>query len=195
MTTYYLLPAFDECGRFSSLLPPSLIYPATAASVCAVLSQTFRDSLCIPFRNEIMELVSWTLNAIDQIFTTRRPGKGEPSCPQGTFAAGYIMDSWGDWRMICLSMLSLEDVEDVYIFGFMIIGFLLIGTGGYLLYRKVDKAMVIFNSANKLPVDGLCRAVNTQTNATCDINRRLDEQSRKIDKIMEKIDAIGEEGS
>ncbi|MEQ2317111.1 hypothetical protein AMECASPLE_039382 [Ameca splendens] len=36
----------------------------------------------------IMDLVSWSLNAIDQIFSTGRQGKGEPSCPDGTFFSG-----------------------------------------------------------------------------------------------------------
>ncbi|KAM4560773.1 gap junction gamma-1 protein-like [Fundulus diaphanus] len=40
------------------------------------------------------DLVSWSLNAIDQILSTRRQGKGEPSCPEGTFANGYTLDYW-----------------------------------------------------------------------------------------------------
>ena len=72
-----------------------------------------------------MELIKWSLNAIDTIFPTRTPGSGEPGCPCGTFAAGYAMEAWEDWRVVCLSPLSTEDVEDVYIFGFMITGLLL----------------------------------------------------------------------
>ncbi|MEQ2234391.1 hypothetical protein ILYODFUR_031354 [Ilyodon furcidens] len=85
-----------------------------------------------------MDLVSWSLNAIDQIFSTGRQGKGEPSCPDVTFFSGYTMDSWKKWRIVCLTM-SVEDVEDVYIIGFLIAGFLLFGVCGYLAYREIGK--------------------------------------------------------
>ena len=63
-----------------------------------------------------MELIKWSLNAIDTIFSTRSAGLGEPVCPDGTFAAGYTMDTWDRWRVVCLAALSVEVVEDVYIF-------------------------------------------------------------------------------
>ena len=86
-----------------------------------------------------MDLVSWSLNAIDQIFSKMRGGKGDPNCPEGTHAAGYVQDSWSRWRLSCQAPLFIEDTEDVYIFGFMITGFLLFGVGGYLMYRKIKR--------------------------------------------------------
>ena len=83
-----------------------------------------------------MELVNWSLNAIDKISSTRSSGSGEPVCPDGTFAAGYMRDSWEKWRVVCLAILSVEDIEDLYIFGTMITGYLLIGLGIALVYRK-----------------------------------------------------------
>ena len=88
-----------------------------------------------------MDLIGWSLNAIDQIFSTRKLGKGEPVCPDGAFAAGYTMDSWEKWRPLCLALLSVEDVEDVYIIGIMVTSFLLFGAGGLLFYHKARKAM------------------------------------------------------
>ncbi len=38
-----------------------------------------------------MDLMNWSLDAIDTIFLTRKLGSGEPVCPDGTFAAGYTM--------------------------------------------------------------------------------------------------------
>ena len=73
-----------------------------------------------------MEFVNWSLNAIDKLFSTRSLGLGEPVCPDGTFAAGYMRDSWETWRVVCLAILSVEDIEDLYIFGTMITGYLLI---------------------------------------------------------------------
>ncbi|MEQ2223684.1 hypothetical protein ILYODFUR_039130 [Ilyodon furcidens] len=81
-----------------------------------------------------MDLVSWSLNTIDQIFSTGRLGKGESSCPDRTFFSGYTMDSWQKWKIVCLTMMSVEDVEDVDI-----IGFLLFGVCSYLTYREIRK--------------------------------------------------------
>ena len=97
-----------------------------------------------------MELVNWSLNAIDTIFSKRSTGSGEPSCPDGTFAAGYTMDAWDRWRVVCLAPLSVEDVEDIFIFGTVITGHLLIGVGGYLVYRKIMKSVAATKIA-KLP--------------------------------------------
>jgi len=60
-----------------------------------------------------MELVNWSLNAIDKIFSTRSSGSGELVCPDGTFAAGYMRGSWEKWRVLCLAILSVEDIEDL----------------------------------------------------------------------------------
>ncbi len=54
-----------------------------------------------------MDLINWSLNAIDTM------GSGEPDCPDGTFAAGYTMDAWERWRIVCLAALSVEDIEDL----------------------------------------------------------------------------------
>ncbi|CAM4574358.1 unnamed protein product [Leuciscus chuanchicus] len=60
-----------------------------------------------------MDLINWSLNAIDTIFSTRSLGSGEPDCPAGTFAAGYTMDAWERWQVVCLAALSVEDIEDI----------------------------------------------------------------------------------
>ena len=99
-----------------------------------------------------MDLISWSLNAIDTIFSTRNSGSGEPNCPAGTFAAGYTMDSWEKWRVVCLAALSVEDVEDIYLFGTVITGFLLIGLGGALVYRKIKEMVTAVKSPLKLPM-------------------------------------------
>ena len=44
-----------------------------------------------------------------------------------------MRDSWEKWRVVCLVILSVEDIEDLYIFGTMITGYLLIGLGITLL--------------------------------------------------------------
>ncbi|CAL8314732.1 unnamed protein product [Boreogadus saida] len=137
-----------------------------------------------------MDLIGWSLNAIDQIFSTRKQSKGEPACPEGTFAAGYMMDSWKEWRPLCLAILSVEDVEDVYIIVMMITGFLLLGGCGFLLYRKVREVKAALLAVDQLPAfaglqsnfAGLHRMVSTQSDDQkrymdtlfCELNRKLD---------------------
>ncbi len=52
-----------------------------------------------------MDLINWSLSAIDTIFSTRSLGSGEPVCPDGTFAAGYTRDAWERWQIVCLAAL------------------------------------------------------------------------------------------
>ncbi len=99
-----------------------------------------------------MDLINWSLNAIDTIFSTRSLGSGEPDCPDGTFAAGYTMDAWDRWRIVCLAALSVEDIEDIYLFGTMITGLLLIGLGFALGYRRIQKTGTAVQSLTRLPV-------------------------------------------
>ena len=136
-----------------------------------------------------MDLIGWSLNAIVQNFSTRKPGIGEPACPGGTFSARFTMDSWAKWRPLCLAVLSVEDVEDVYIIGIMITGFLLFGAGGLLFYRKARKAMAAYSAIEKLPViEGLCRAINGQTQVTCDLKRQMDTLMGKMDTMLGMMD-------
>ena len=83
---------------------------------------------------------------------------------------------------MCLAILSVEDVEDVYIIGMMITGFLLFGGYRFLFYRKLSKAMAVYSAFEKLPaivglqsnIAGLCRMADTQTHALGKLNRKLD---------------------
>ncbi|KAK5618642.1 hypothetical protein CRENBAI_014604 [Crenichthys baileyi] len=101
--------------------------------------------------------------------------KGNPLV-HGTFFSGYTMDSWQKWRIVCLSILSVEDVEDVYIIECLITGFLLFGVAGYLAYQEIRKTSAAVLAIARLPCmyDGICRAINTQTEMLRELNRRLD---------------------
>ncbi|KAL0148956.1 hypothetical protein M9458_055760, partial [Cirrhinus mrigala] len=145
------------------------------------ISETLFALLSKQKRN--MDLINWSLNAIDTIFSTRSLGSGEPNCPAETFAAGYVMDGWEKWCVVCLAALSLEDIEDIYLFGTLITGFLLMGLGGALLYRRLVKAVSAAQNPTKLAgwietVVG--RAVSTQTVV----------MDRKLENIVEKLAAM-----
>ncbi|MEQ2241648.1 hypothetical protein ILYODFUR_027452 [Ilyodon furcidens] len=97
------------------------------------------------------------------------------------FFSGYTMDSWQQWKIVCLTTMSVEEIENVYIFGLLIKGFLLFAVGGYLAYRVIHKMWAAVQSIPKLPamLDGVCRGINTQTGM-------LREQNRKLDTILEQ---------
>ncbi len=46
----------------------------------------------------------------------------------------------------------MEDIEDIYLFGTMITGILLIGLGFALGYRKIQKTGTAVQSLTRLPV-------------------------------------------
>ncbi len=82
-----------------------------------------RLSLCTALQTKIL-WINWSLNAIDTIETWV---SGNLSCPDGTFAAGYTM-AHGRGGELCVLRLFGKDI-DIYLFGTMITGILLIGLG------------------------------------------------------------------
>ena len=139
-----------------------------------------------------MDLISWSLNAIDTIFSTRSLGSGEPACPAGTLAAGYTMDAWERWRVVCLAPLSVEDIEDIYLFGTLITGLLLIGLGIALMYRLNQRTVTAVQSPTKLPgmIGAVGRAVGTQTVAIQNLNRNMDNIMEKFSALQRRMDRL-----
>ena len=103
--------------------------------------------------------------------------------------AGYMMDAWEQWRVVCLAALSVEDVEDIYLFGTMITGFLLFGLGATLIYRKIKETATAVISPIRLPemIDALGRAVGTQTVVS---NRLIDNNKEMFTAMQMKLDRI-----
>ncbi len=169
--------ALNGGGRiFHSLSSPLF---SLLALLSRLVSSIERLSLHCSPNWKIMDLINWSLNAIDTIFSTRSLGSGEPDCPDGTFSAGYTMDAWERRRIVCLAALSVEDIEDIYLFGTMITGLLLIGLGFALGYRRIQKTGTAVQSLTRLPVmiEAVGRAVSIETET---INRNMD-------SIMEKF--------
>ncbi len=53
---------------------------------------------------------------------------------------------------MCLAALSVDDIEDIYLFGTMITGILLIGLSFALGYRRIQKTGTAVQSPTRLPV-------------------------------------------
>ncbi len=98
------------------------------------------------------------------------------------------MDAWERWRIVCLAALSVEDIEDIYLFGTMITGLLLIGLGFALGYRRIQKTGTAVQST-RLPVmtEAVGRAVSIETET---INRNMDSIMEKLTALQKKIDNI-----
>lgn len=47
---------------------------------------------------------------------------------------------------MCLLLVSVEDVADVYIIAIVVNGFVLFGMGGFLLYRKLQNVSAAINN-------------------------------------------------
>ncbi len=100
------------------------------------------------------------------------------------------MDAWERWRIVCLAALSVEDIEDIYLFGTMITGIFLIGLGFALGYRRIQKMGTAVQST-RLPVmiEAVGRAVSFETET---INRNMDSIMEKLTALQRKID-IGDQ--
>lgn len=79
----------------------------------------------------------------------RKSCSGEFNHVQGTLPFGCMMVGWQHWRIVCLEGLSIEDLEDLYLFGRMITGFLPIGAGLALAYRRLKKVVTAVQKPHK----------------------------------------------
>ena len=138
-----------------------------------------------------MELINWSLNAIDKIISTRSSGAGEPACPDGSLPAGYVADAWGKWGAMCLAPLSAEDVEDLYIFGLLFVGLALIGTCSGLTYWKLKGTA--FNIAQQVAT--LTKKWITDAgDRNAEVSRRMDILFGMIAELNRKVDNIERRG-
>ena len=100
---------------FSPLPPLSALLLLLSFLSCVV--KLFGASLCTFFEflnhgsGQLVSQHNWP-NFLDEKTETE-----EPSIPNGKLSVRYMMDSWNKW---------IQDTEDVYIFGFLTTGFLLV---------------------------------------------------------------------
>ncbi len=83
--------------------------------------------------------------------------------------------------------------EDIYLFGTMITGLLLIGLGFALGYRRIQKTGTAVQSLTRLPVmiEAVRRAVSIETET---INRNMDSIMEKLTALQRKIDGGDQNG-
>lgn len=76
----------------------------------------------------------------------------------------------------------------------MIIGFLLIGGGSFLIYRTIRKVLADFSGFEKTSMtkmDGLARVVHTGTLNTVELDRKLITTFELLRKMDSKLDKVG----
>ncbi|KAE8291675.1 hypothetical protein D5F01_LYC09032 [Larimichthys crocea] len=88
------------------------------------------------------------------------------------------MDSWSKWNVVCLGALSLEDIEDFYIFGSLIAGVLMIGIGMALIYRKIGKL------AAKTESPKLSAVITHHCGAIADQVKGLQQKVTQIEELL-----------
>ncbi len=101
-------------------------------------------------------------------------------------------EAWVRGNLTALPELSVEDIEDIYLFGTMITGLLLIGLGFALGYRRIQTTGTAVQSLTRLPVriEAVGRAVSIETET---INRNMDSITEKLTALQRKIDGFGDQ--
>ncbi|ROI16509.1 hypothetical protein DPX16_0070 [Anabarilius grahami] len=110
-----------------------------------------------------------------------------------SFIVAYVWLTGERWRVVCLAALSVEDIEDIYLFGTMITGLLLIGLGFALVYRDNRKTVTAVQNLTRLPVmieQAVGRAVSTGTGT---INRNMDNIMEKLTALQRQLDRFGDQ--
>lgn len=79
------------------------------------------------------------------------------------------MDSWGKGKIICLSLLSVEEFEYIYIAGIMVTRLPLFGMGGFLVYHKGQQVSAATGKRHDQH-EGMCRGVISQTHTLNKLN-------------------------
>ncbi len=180
--------ALNGGGRIFFTPRPLPYFPCLLS--CLVLSRIYWETLCTALQTENY--------GFDQLVSQRnwhhlldeKLGFG------GTWLPWRNVRSWLHdgrvWRIVCLAALSVEDIEDIYLFGTMITGLLLIGLGFALGYRRIQKTGTAVQSLTRLPVmiEAVGRAVSIETET---INRNMDSIMEKLTALQRKIDGIGDQ--
>ncbi len=94
------------------------------------------------------------------------------------------MDAWERWRIVCLAALSVEDI-DIYLFGTMITGILLIGLGFTLGYRRIQKTGTAVQSPTRLPV--WLKLWEERSALRLNYNRNMDSTKEKFTALQRKM--------
>ena len=136
-----------------------------------------------------MDLISWSLSAIDSIWSSKKSAATEESCPPGCFPAGYVIDYSGTWRVLCLSVLSIEDSEDLFIF-FLVLGSIMATCGGVIyLRRRFDRAVQRFLQSKILDkIDGLVTASISQSAVMAGQSTAITGISGKMDELKLRLE-------
>ncbi len=105
--------------------------------------------------------------------------------PWRNVPSGLYDGAWERWRIVCLAALSVEDI-DIYLFGTMITGILLIGLGFTLGYRRIQKTGTAVQSPTRLPV--WLKLWEERSALRLNYNRNMDSTKEKFTALQREID-------
>ncbi len=175
VVTAFILTVFSSGSQRRSLSLPvlTLIFPA-------LLPCLVRDSLCTALQTKIL-WINRSLNAIDTMETWvsgNLTALTERSQPAIRWRVGEVAN-----RVSC--GLSVEDI-DIYLFGTMITGILLIGLGFALGYRRIQKTGTAVQSPTRLPV--WLKLWEERSALRLNYNRNMDSTKEKFTALQREID-------
>ena len=128
-----------------------------------------------------MNFLNWGLNAIDTIFSTKESTDPDSHCPGSSNPAGHVKDPYGKWQPLCLSHLSVEDVEDIYIFWLLAASVVMIGGIMALIYRRIKKSSC--PTPAEQPNQQIIQRLSGMPDMIIDIGRGIQHVSAKLDMI------------
>ncbi len=170
---------------FGSQRRRSLSLPVLTLIFPALLPCLMRDSLCTALQTKIL-WINWSLKAID---TIRNWVRGT-WLPWRDVRSRLYDGAWERWRIVCLVALSVEDI-DIYLFGTMITGILLIGLGSALGYRKFRKREQLSKAPQGCPYDWSCGKSGQHWD--WDYNRHMDSTKEKFTALQREINSNGDQ--
>ncbi len=130
--------ALNGGGRFLSPSSP------LSSLLCSLVSWETLSAL-------LSKLKYYGLTGLLMQLTLSKLGFRGTWLPWRNVRSGLYDGAWERWRIVCLAALSVEDI-DIYLFGTMITGILLIGLGFALGYRRIQKTGTAVQSPTRLPV-------------------------------------------
>ncbi len=135
---YMFSLALNGCGRFLSPSSP------LSSLLCSLVSWETLSAL-------LSKLKYYGLTGLLMQLTPSKLGFRGTWLPWRNVPSRLYDGAWERWRIVCLAALSVEDI-DIYLFGTMITGILLIGLGFTLGYRRIQKTGTAVQSPTRLPV-------------------------------------------
>ncbi len=171
-TSHSSLLALNGGGRFLSPSSP------LSSLLCSLVSWETLSAL-------LSKLKYYGLTGLLMQLTLSKLGFRGTWLPWRNVCSRLYDGVWEKWRIVCPAALSVEDI-DIYLFGTMITGILLVGLGFALGYRRIQKTGTAVQSPTRLPV--WLKLWEERSALRLNYNRNMDSTKEKFTALQREID-------